>query len=53
MENGLSEVAKDRHKSIKFRRKNNNLENCAQVVLLVGFRLSPSKASLRIAPSSL
>jgi hypothetical protein len=53
IENGLSEVAKDRLKHLKFSPQNNNLANCAQVVLLVGFLLSPSEASLRIAPSSL
>ena len=39
MENGLSQVAKDPPIHLKFPLKNNNLENCAQVVLLVGFRL--------------
>ncbi|BBP56761.1 hypothetical protein PHLH4_03510 [Pseudomonas sp. St316] len=39
IENGLSEVAKDRPIRLKFPPKNNNLENCAQVVLLVGFLL--------------
>ncbi|MFP5428955.1 MAG: hypothetical protein ACLGJA_24720, partial [Gammaproteobacteria bacterium] len=49
MARALSQVTYDRRKSRKFHRKNSNLENCVQLVLLVGFRLPDALPSLKFA----
>jgi hypothetical protein len=43
----------DSRKSIKFHSKYSNLENCVQLVLLVGFPLPATPLSLKFASSSL
>ncbi len=41
----------DSRKSIKFHNKYSNLENCVQLVLLVGFSLPAARQSLKFASS--
>jgi len=50
---GFVTIISDLQYSRKFHRKNNNLENCVQLVLLVGFQLPWASQSLKFASSSL